>query len=261
LNAIAKDDAQKNNLFLVGADFALRLHHLTQYTMRRSKNYKAAKDLLTKEAYSVDEAIKLLLESAKTKFDGSCEVHMHLGIDPKQADQALRGTMNLPHGTGKKVKIAAFVPEDKVKECKDAGAIEAGADDLIEKVSKGWLDFDIAVATPDMMKNIGKVAKTLGQKGLMPNPKSGTVTPEPGKVIGELMKGKIEYRNDKLANLHNIFGKVSFGEAKLKENLDAYLKTIVDVKPSGIKGTYIKSATITSTMGPGIALDLAGVSK
>ncbi|MFC1599825.1 50S ribosomal protein L1 [Patescibacteria group bacterium] len=230
--------------------------------MRRSKNYKAAKELLKdKEFYTLDEALKILLESAKTKFDGSCEIHMNLGIDPKQAEQALRGTMNLPHGTGKTVKVAAFVPDDKVKECKDAGAVEAGAEDLIEKVSKGWLDFDIAVATPEMMKQIGKVAKTLGQKGLMPNPKSGTVTPEPGKIIGELMKGKIEYRNDKLSNLHNTFGKVSFGEAKLKENLDAYIKAIVDVKPSGLKGAYIKSVTLTSTMGPGIHIDLAEVTR
>ncbi len=230
--------------------------------MRRSKNYKAAKELLKeKEFYSVEEALKILIESSKTKFDETCEIHMYLGIDPKQAEQALRGTMNLPHGTGKAVKVAAFVPDDKVKECKDAGAIEAGSEDLIEKVSKGWLGFDIAVATPEMMKLIGKVAKTLGQKGLMPNPKSGTVTPEPGKIIEELMKGKIEYRNDKLANLHNIFGKISFGEAKLKENLDVYLKTIVDLKPSGIKGAYIRSVTITSTMSPGIKIDLSEVTK
>jgi large subunit ribosomal protein L1 len=230
--------------------------------MKRSKNYKAAKDLLKeKEAYDLDEAISLLLQTAKTKFDSSCEVHMNLGIDPKQADQALRGTMNLPHGTGKKLRVAAFVPEDKVKEAKDAGAIEAGADDLIEKVNEGWSDFDIAVATPDMMKNIGKVAKILGQKGLMPNPKSGTVTPEPGKIIEELMKGKIEYRNDKLGNLHNIFGKVSFGEAKLKENLETYIKKIMEIKPSGIKGTYIKTITLTTTMGPGIKLDVNSVTK
>jgi len=230
--------------------------------MRRSNNYKAAKELLKeKEFYSVDEAVSLLTQTSKTKFDGSCEVHMKLGIDPKQADQALRGTMDLPHGTGKKLKVAAFVPEDKAKECKDAGASSVGAEDLIEKVNGGWLDFDIAVATPDMMKNIGKVAKILGQQGLMPNPKSGTVTPEPAKIIDELMKGKIEYRNDKLANLHNIFGKISFGEAKLKENLETYIKTILDIRPSGIKGTYIESATVTTTMGPGIKLDLAQLSK
>ncbi len=230
--------------------------------MKRSKNYKAAKELLKeKESYNLEEAVSLLLQTAKTKFDSSCEVHMNLGIDPKQADQALRGTMNLPHGTGKKLKVAAFVPEDKIKEAKDAGAIEAGADELIEKVNDGWSDFDIAVATPDMMKNIGKVAKILGQKGLMPNPKSGTVTPEPGKIIEELMKGKIEYRNDKLGNLHNIFGKVSFGEAKLKENLESYIKKIMEIKPSGVKGTYIKSITLTTTMGPGIKLDVNSVTK
>ncbi len=230
--------------------------------MKRSKNYKAAIELLKeKESYNPDEAVSLLLQTAKTKFDASCEIHMNLGIDPKQADQALRGTMNLPHGTGKKLKVAAFVPEDKVKEAKDAGAIEAGADDLIEKVNDGWTDFDIAVATPDMMKNIGKVAKILGQKGLMPNPKSGTVTPEPGKIIEELMKGKIEYRNDKLGNLHNIFGKVSFGEAKLKENLESYINKIMEIKPSGIKGTYIKTITLTTTMGPGIRLDVNSLTK
>lgn len=235
---------------------------LNPIIMRRSKNYKAAKELLKmKEFYSIDEALKILLESSKTKFDGSCEIHMNLGIDPKQADQALRGTMNLPNGTGKTVKVVAFVPEDKVKECKDAGAVEAGSEELIEKVSKGWLDFDIAVATPEMMKEIGKIAKTLGQKGLMPNPKSGTVTPEPGKVVGELMKGKIEYRNDKLGNLHNVFGKASFGEAKLKENLEAYIKTIVDAKPSGVKGTFIKSVTLASTMGPGISIKLSEITK
>lgn len=254
-------------IYLVGAQ-ALRMRDLSAplplnpNTMRRSKNYKAAKDLLKeKEFYSIDEAVSLLTQTSKTKFDGSCEVHMKLGIDPKQADQALRGTMDLPHGTGKKLKVAAFVPDDKVKECKDAGAIEAGSDELIEKVGKGWLGFDIAVATPEMMKQIGKVAKILGQKGLMPNPKSGTVTPQPGKIVGELMKGKIEYRNDKLSNLHNIFGKISFGEAKLKENLETYIKTIVDAKPSGIKKTYIQSVTVTTTMGPGIRIDLAEVTK
>jgi large subunit ribosomal protein L1 len=207
----------------------------------------------------MDEAIPLLLQTSKTKFDGSCEVHMKLGVDPKHADQAVRGTLSLPHGTGKKVKIVAFVPDDKVKEAKDAGAVEAGNADLIEKINGGWLDFEIAVASPDMMKEIGKIAKILGQKGLMPNPKSGTVTPDVGKVISEIMKGKIEFRNDKQANLHNIFGKVSFGEDKLKENLKTYVKAIMDVKPSGVKGVYINSITLSTTMGPGIRLDVRKV--
>lgn len=224
---------------------------------KRSKNYRAAKELLEeKEAFTIDEAIPLLLQTSKTKFDGSCEVHMKLGVDPKHADQAVRGTLPLPHGTGKKAKIVAFVPDDKVKEAKDAGAVEAGNADLIEKINGGWLDFEIAVATPDMMKEIGKIAKILGQKGLMPNPKSGTITPDVGKTIGEILKGKIEFRNDKQANLHNIFGKVSFGEGKLKENLEAYIKAIVDAKPSGAKGIYIHSITLSTTMGPGIRLDV-----
>ena len=223
---------------------------------KRSKNYRAAKDLLgDKEFFSVDEAIPLLIQTAKTKFDSSCEVHIKLGIDPKHADQILRGTLSMPHGTGKKVKVIAIVPDEKVKEAKEAGAVEAGNADLIEKISGGWLDFDTVVATPSMMKEIGKVAKTLGQKGLMPNPKSGTVTEDVGQVIGEIMKGKIEYRNDKQGNLHNIFGKISFGESKLKENLKTYIKTIVDAKPAGVKGVYIQSITLTTTMGPGIHLD------
>lgn len=229
---------------------------------KRSKNYRAAKQLLAeKEFFTIDEAIPLLIQTAKTKFDSSCEVHMHLGIDPKQADQQLRGTLTMPHGTGKKVRVIAIVPDEKVKEAKDSGAFEAGNEDLIEKINGGWLDFDVIVATPSMMKKIGKVAKTLGQKGLMPNPKSGTVTEDIGQVVGEIMKGKIEYRNDKQANLHNLFGKISFGEAKLKENLQSYIKTILDAKPAGVKSVYIKSITITTTMGPGIALDIQEVTK
>lgn len=223
---------------------------------KKGKKYRAAKEKLQKEFYTTDEAIPLLMETSVVKFDPSCEIHMHLGIDPKHADQSLRGTVMLPHGTGKKLKVAAFVPDEKIKEAKDAGATEAGSQDLIEKITGGWLDFDIAVATPDQMKEIGKIAKILGQKGLMPNPKSGTVTPNPAEIIKELMEGRIEYRNDKLANLHNIFGKVSFGEEKLKENLNTYLKAIRDAKPSGVKGIYVRSITLTTSMGPAISLDV-----
>lgn len=224
---------------------------------KHGKNYRAAKELLAeKEFFTIDEAIPILLQTAKTKFDATCEVHMNLGIDPKQADQQLRGTLTMPHGTGKKLRVIAIVSDEKVKEAKDAGAVEAGGEDLIEKINDGWLDFDIVVAMPSMMKQIGKVAKTLGQKGLMPNPKSGTVTDDIGETVGEIMKGKIEYRNDKQANLHNIFGKVSFGDEKLKENLKSYIKTIVDIKPSGVKGVYIKSITLATSMGPGIPLDV-----
>lgn len=224
---------------------------------KRSKNYRASKELLgDKEFFTIDEALPLLLQTSKTKFDGSCEIHIKLEIDPKHADQLVRGTLSMPHGTGKKVNVIAIVPDEKVKEAKDAGAIEAGNADLIEKISGGWLNFDTVVATPSMMKEIGKVAKTLGQKGLMPNPKSGTVTEDVSQVIGEIMKGKIEYRNDKQGNLHNIFGKISFGEEKLKENLKSYIKAVIDAKPAGVKGVYIQSITVTTTMGPGIHLDV-----
>lgn len=223
---------------------------------KKGKKYRTAKEKLQKESYTIDEAIPLLIETSVTKFDSSCEIHMKLGIDPKHADQTLRGTVMLPHGTGKKLKVVAFVPDEKVKEAKGAGAIEAGSEELVEKIAGGWLDFDVAVATPDQMKKIGKIAKILGQQGLMPNPKSGTVTPDPGKTIEEIMKGKVEYRNDKLGNLHNIFGKVSFGEEKLKENLNVYIKAIQEAKPSGVKGVYIRSTTLTTTMGPGIKLEI-----
>ena len=226
----------------------------------KGKNYRAALEKIDPEAfYSLEDAIKLAKETSTTKFDSSVEIHMNLGIDPKQAEQAIRATVSLPHGTGKTVRVVAFVGDDKVKEAKDAGAIEAGSKDLIEKVEKGWMDFDTAVATPDMMKDLAKIARTLGQAGLMPNPKAGTVTPEIGKTVGEIMKGQVEYRNDKLANLHNVVGKVSFGEKELMENLQTYLKAVKDKKPSGIKGNFINSMTLTTTMGPGIKLDVNGV--
>jgi len=229
---------------------------------KHGKNYRASKELIgDKEFFTIDEAMSLLVKTSKTKFDESCEVHMKLGIDPKQADQLVRGTLSMPHGTGKTVRVIAIVPDEKIKEAKTAGVIEAGNAELIEKINGGWLDFDVVVATPSMMKEIGKIAKTLGQKGLMPNPKSGTVTDDITSVIGEIIKGKIEYRNDKQGNLHNIFGKVSFGEDKLKDNLKDYLKTISEAKPTGVKGVYIESITIGTTMGPGIHLETQDSNK
>lgn len=222
---------------------------------KRGKKYVAAKKLVTKEFYEMDEAIALLKKTSVTKFDASCEVHFKLGLDTKQADQNIRTSASLPHGTGKDVRVVAFVGDDKIKEAKAAGAVEAGTEGLIEKIEKGWLDFDVAIATPDQMKALGKVAKTLGQKRLMPNPKAGTVTPEFAKVIAELRKGKVEIRVDKDGNLHNIFGKVSFSEENLKENLKALIKTVLEAKPASTKGTYVNGLTITTTMGPGIRLD------
>lgn len=219
------------------------------------KKYREVKKLVDKPTYTIAEAIQLLKKTSPTKFDASCEVHMKLGLDPKQADQLLRGTVVMPNGTGKRVRVIAFVQETNQKIAMASGAIEAGADELIEKITKGWLDFDVAVATPDMMKSLGKVAKTLGQKGLMPNPKAGTVTTDVAKTIGEIIKGKVEFRMDKLANVHNIFGKVSFSEEQLEENLKTFIKAINSAKPSGAKGIFIQSITITTTMGPGIRLD------
>lgn len=245
------------------------MHHLTPHIMsdaakkvqgprakKRGKKYQAANEKIDKKKlYSMAEAIALLKETATTKFDSTAEIHINTGLDPKQSDQMIRGTISLPHGTGKNIRVIAFVDDDKVKEAKAAGAVETGSDELIEKINKGWLDFDVAIATPDQMKKLGKIAKTLGQKGLMPNPKAGTVTPTPGKTIEEIKKGRVEYKLDKEANIHNIFGKVSFKEDQLIENLKGYLKAIQEVKPSGIKGNYLNSITICASMGPGIKMN------
>ena len=226
----------------------------------RGKKYKEAKAKL-EGLGPVDtaQAVKLLKETAVTKFDSSCEIHMRLGVDPTHADQMVRGTISLPHGTGKEVRVIAFVPDAKVKEAKNAGAVEAGLEELIEKVSKGFLDFDVAVATPDAMKELGKIARVLGPKGLMPNPKAGTVTPEIGKTVESIKKGRVEFRTDKLSQIHQIFGKVSFTEDQLKENLEAFIKAIMDAKPSSAKGTYIKNIAVATTMGPSVKLNLTSL--
>jgi len=230
--------------------------------MKRGKKYiESAKKLTEKERYTLSEALKLLKETGTTKFDSTAEIHLNLNIDPTKADQAIRGTINLPHGSGKKVRIAAIVTDDKVKEAKDAGADEAGLEDLVAEFEKGKIKYDVIVATPDVMKKIGKVAKILGQKGLMPNPKAGTVTDDVVKTIKELKAGRLEYRNDKEGNIHTVFGKLSFKDEELENNLKSFLRVIREAKPTTIKGSFNKSITLTSTMGPGIRLDVNEVMK
>ncbi|MFH1145402.1 MAG: 50S ribosomal protein L1 [bacterium] len=206
------------------------------------------------KTYPVDEALVLVKESP-VKFDASVEVHFRLGIDPAKGEQVVRGTVVLPHGTGKQLKVAAFVGADKEKEAREAGADLVGGDDLINQIkTTGKTDFDVAVATPDMMKPLAAIAKTLGQKGLMPNPKTGTVTMDVGKTIGELKKGRVNFKNDATANIHQVIGKVSFTNEQLKENFLTLFEAVKKGKPETSKGTYLKKVTICSTMGPGIAV-------
>lgn len=220
------------------------------------KNYlEATKNIDAEKEYLPTEAVGLLKDTAKAKFDESIEIHIRLGVNPKIAEQQLRGSLNLPHGTGKTVRVAAFAKGEKVKEAKEAGADIVGAEDLVEKISKGWLDFDRAVATPDSMVEVGKVGKILGPRGLMPNPKIGTVTMDIGKAIKELKAGKIEYKTDKMGIIHTIIGKASFKADQLLDNYITLLEEIQRVKPSALKGRYIKSISISTTMGPGIKID------
>lgn len=221
------------------------------------KKYLAARALVdSRKLYTVSEAIPMLKKTSPVKFDASCELHVVLGVDQKKSDQNVRSVVALPHGTGRTVRVIAFVTEDRVKEAKAAGATEAGSDELIEKILKGFLDFDVAVATPDIMKSLGKVAKILGQKGLMPNPKAGTVTPDIAKTIEQIKKGQVEFRIDKFGVIHNMFGKCSFSEKQLEENFLSLMKAINDVKPASIKGTYIQKISVATTMGPGMNVSI-----
>ena len=216
---------------------------------------KVSKLVDSSKLYSIKEAASLIKQTAKAKFDESVEVHVRLGIDPKKSDQIVRGTVSLPNGIGKTRKVVVIAKGEKQAEAKKAGADESGSVDIIEKISKGWLDFDVLVATPDCMKDLSKVAKILGPKGLMPNPKSGTVTFEVGQAVTELKKGRVEYKNDSFGIIHCAVGKASFDETKIAENIKALLEAIQKAKPSVSKGQYIKSISVSSTMGPGIYID------
>jgi large subunit ribosomal protein L1 len=224
--------------------------------MKRSKAYRAAAELINPDAlYAPLEAVRIAKQSAKTKFDPSIEVAMRLGVDPRKADQMVRGTVNLPHGTGKTARVIVFAAGEKADEARAAGADEVGSDDLIDKVAAGWTDFDAAVSTPDLMGKVGRLGKVLGPRGLMPNPKTGTVTMDVAKAVEDIKGGKIEFRVDKHSNLHFPIGKASFDEKSLVENYAAALEEILRAKPSAAKGRYIKKATMSTTMGPGIPLD------
>ena len=218
-----------------------------------SKALKSAYEAFDREkAYTASEAVKLMKETNYVKFDATAEIHFTLGIDPRHAEQQIRTTFSLPHGTGKKVTVVVFCEDDQIDAAKKAGAMEAGGADLVDKVAKGWTDFDAVVATPGMMRHLGKIARILGPKGLMPSPKSGTVTPDVSKAVNEVMSGRIELRNEKNGIIHASFGKLSFDEKKLEENLTALITAVKDLKPSAIKGVYMENITINSTMGAGI---------
>lgn len=224
------------------------------------KKYNAAIEKVDiSKAYSLEDAVKLVPETATAKFDETVDMAVRLGVDTKQSDQMVRGAVVLPNGTGKKIRVLVFAKGEKEKEAKDAGADFIGGEDLIEKVSKGWLDFDTIIATPDMMGAVGKLGKILGPKGLMPNPKLGTVTFDVARAVKDAKAGKVEFKVDKGGNIHVQAGKVSFGAQRLKENLSVLLESIIKAKPSASKGIYLRNITISATMGPGIKIDAAGV--
>jgi len=220
---------------------------------KRSKAYRADFEKVDpEEKLPLDEAIAKLQSFSKRKFDQSVEVSMHLGIDPKQADQLVRGAIALPHGIGASKRVIAFCDSDKVEACKEAGAIEAGGEELVKKVDGGWMEFDVAVADPAMMKVVSRLGRVLGPKGLMPSPKSGTVTPDIEQAVREYAAGKVEYRNDKFGNVQAVVGKQSFDSQQLKENAEAFIHTIIRSKPTSTKGHYIKKVAVSMTMSPAV---------
>lgn len=229
---------------------------------KQSKKYQeAAKLIEDAKLYSPKEAVELVKKTSVTKFDSSVEVAVRLGVNPKYADQQVRGALVLPHGTGKSKTVLVFAKGAKIQEAEAAGADFVGAEELVTKIQGGWTDFDVAVATPDMMGLVGRLGKILGPKGLMPNPKVGTVTMDVTRAVNEIKAGKIEYRTDKAGNVQTSIGKVSFNDDQLLENYITLIETLIKVKPSGAKGQYIKSVTLSTTMGPGVSVDVLKASS
>jgi len=219
--------------------------------VQKASNEIAAKG---KEPHSIQDAVKLLKTYPARKFDQTVEIVMHLSIDPRQADQQLRGSVSMPKGVGKSAKVACFCPSDKVEAAKAAGAIEAGAEDLVKKIEGGWLDFDVAIASPDMMRFVGKLGRQLGPKGLMPSPKAGTVTADIETAVAEFAAGKVEYRNDDAGNIHCIVGKMSFSDEDLIENLEFFVNMITKARPAAVKGEFVKNCAVCGTMTPSVKI-------
>jgi len=245
----------------VGGYSAKTTKEETNMAKKGKKYIEAAKLVDRTNAYSVAEAIELVKKTNTAKFDATVEVAFRLGVDPKKADQQIRGAVVLPHGTGKVQRVLVFAKGEKAKEAEAAGADYVGDQDYINKISQGWFDFDVIVATPDMMGEVGKLGRVLGPKGLMPNPKTGTVTFDVTKAVNEIKAGKVEYRVDKAGNIHVPVGKISFEDAKLVDNFTTVFETLQKAKPSAAKGTYMKNVAVTSTMGPGVKVDPSSFAK
>ena len=227
-----------------------------------TKKLKAAEDLFDREkSYSVEEALGILKKLPNAKFDESVDMSLRLGVDPKHADQMVRGTVSLPHGTGKSVRVGVFATGEKAREAREAGADVVGAEDLVERVQGGWMEFDTAVATPDLMGQVGRLGKVLGPRGLMPNPKLGTVTFDIGRAVREAKAGKVEFRVDKAGNIHAPAGKRSFAVGDLAANANAIIEAVMRAKPAAAKGTYLRSLTVSTTMGPGVTVDAQRISN
>src|SRR6188508_497258 len=230
--------------------------------MRKAgKKFTAAKAAVPERAHTIEEAVPLMQKVKFAKFDETVELAMRLGVDPKHADQMVRGTVVLPHGLGKSKKVLAIAGGDKQREATEAGADHVGGEELVDKIQGGWMDFDAVVATPDMMRAVGKLGKVLGPRGLMPNPKTGTVTPNIANAVKEIKAGKVEFRVDKTGIIHAPVGKISFPSQSLIDNVHALVESIVKAKPSAAKGKYLKSVTVSSTMGPGVAIDTAHIDE